>query len=273
MSYIKLKFSGISNPVILDFEDNINAQHLLQVISNHSPVPNSVILRGRSGFDSLVKEFIPMVEKANQAYNLNWNVSNFNQLIFNAWHRDIENFDIAQFPNDTGELMIRLHALMHRVENAFNDPTNKNDTAGRIFVQWYADPFPYIEEPQIITEDKLQAGDVVAIYPHVGKSPHVCMMHNENSNLEKFCKLSNMSISGFEILLRDGFSPARVQSDIEKLKVWYNNNVEVLSKMFSEETMLKYHGSYKLGQVRDASQIELLKHLSIAEAVVDDILV
>jgi hypothetical protein len=91
-------------------------------------------------------------------------------------------------------------------------------------------------------------GDVYLGYPHVGKSPEVCMLQNDNSNLKQTCRIHNKIVCDILISLVN----LTCKSDNQLLE-WYDNNKIT---MFTKEEMLKYNGWAKIGEVINKDQID-----------------
>ena len=97
-------------------------------------------------------------------------------------------------------------------------------------------------------EKELKYGDVYLGFPHIGKSPEVCMLQNDNSNLKQTCRIHNKIVCNILISLKE----LNCASD-EQLISWYDENKIT---MFTKEEMLKYNGWAKIGEVINKDDIE-----------------
>jgi hypothetical protein len=106
-------------------------------------------------------------------------------------------------------------------------------------------------------------GDVIVNYPHVGKSPWMCLKTKDNSNLKQTCRLPDACPPGFFVLLEN----CRLQQDQmhTQLIQWYKDNEDQLKDLFTIEEMLAYSGEYKIGTILNKDQIPLLQKSNITQ--------
>ena len=97
-------------------------------------------------------------------------------------------------------------------------------------------------------EKKLKYGDVYLGFPHVGKSPEVCMLHNDNSNLLQTCRIHNKIVCDILISIIDHTCETDAQ-----LISWYDENKIT---MFTKNEMLKYNGWATIGEVINKNEIK-----------------
>ena len=189
---------------------------------------------------------------------------------FNLWHRDIENFDLSRYPPCTQEkdhFAIDLHSALHMIENRMLDHSNPKKMFQRTScsIKWFAPSLPWPEIPKFKSRLEVEKGDVIVDYPHVGKSPWISLENNDTTHLEQSCRLPDMCAPGFYIALVGAEYPEKIkqqkiQQEKEQLILWYQENITVLEKMFTQEQMLIYDGVYCIGKIQDLEQIDLLKN-------------
>ena len=97
-------------------------------------------------------------------------------------------------------------------------------------------------------QKKIKRGDVYLGFPHVGKSPEVCMLQDDNSNLLQTCRLHDKITCDLLISIVD-----QVCQTDEQLITWYEENKITT---FTKEEMLKYNGWATIGEVINKDDID-----------------
>jgi len=265
MREIYLQFEGIPQIITVEVEPQCNAEFFWNNLSSMGR-PADKISYNKSPKEKL-DNFLKLAHEAKQLFSFDWTLSNLTQESFNLWHRDIERFDLSQHPPWSlykGNLFIDLHDALHEVEP--KNPYSKSQDRQTITVKWFSPSLPWPETPE--TKDVLAYGDIEVDYPHVGKSPWISMLHADNQNLQESCKLADACAPSFRINLVDyhkslngkNIDINQIRSNQHKqLLQWYQDNHDQLESMFSPEQMLKYHGHFCVGKVKDLSQLPLLQ--------------
>lgn len=256
---MKLHCDTIQDPIEIELETD-NAEFFANRIIGFSrpadfveamPVPNRTLL----------KNFLNLYKKAQATFNLDWDVNNLTQENFNNWHRFIETFDLSKYPpfsEEKGNLLHDLHLALHHAEDIDHSNLDNKVFPRTIMVKWFADSVPWPQPVQMSVDD-LEAGDIIADYPHVGKAPWVAMKHGEDKSvLEQACKLPDWCPPGMVIHLTSSLYGHKAM--IEDLKKWYDQNSDVLAHKFTKDEMLQYHGVYRLGRIKNPAQIEELRN-------------
>jgi len=263
MREILLEFDGISELVVILVESQTNAEFFWDNLSNMGRPADSIVY-DKSPKESL-HDFLILANRAKKLFDFDWDLSLLTQESFNIWHRDIELFDLSQHPpwsQDKGNLFIDLHRALHQAEP--NNPNRLSRVRQSISVKWYGSSLPWPEVPNF--ECVTCQGDVVIDYPHVGKSPWISMLHNDNQNLKQSCKLADACPPCFIINLFgvNKTTQGKIINEVKsnqhsRLLEWYQANQDQLESMFTLEQMLNYHGQFCVGKIKDLSQLRLLQ--------------
>jgi hypothetical protein len=202
--------------------------------------PDSIIDNNSISDDMFVKD----IQEANKEFGFNWATNPKTQDEYNQMHKDIETA-----PKDKADQLQSIHNHLHVKEAGNNKASQIQFVWSESLGQFYKkQPIEYDMPKDAEPFDKTIAyGDVYLGYPHVGKSPEVCMSQNDNSNLEQTCRIHNKIVCDILISLVD----VTCKSDNQLLE-WYDNNKIT---MFTKEEMLKYNGWAKIGEVINKEQI------------------
>ena len=191
------------------------------------------------------KDFMQKIKKANDLFGFDWPLNPQTQDEYNLMHKDIETA-----PEKMADLLQSIHHDLHVNENGSN-------TASHIQIVWSESLGQFYKKQPINCdmpdnaesfEKELKYGDVYLGFPHIGKSPEVCMLQNDNSNLNQTCRIHNKIVCNILISLTD----LNCATD-EQLISWYDENKIT---MFTKEEMLKYNGWAKIGEVINKDDIE-----------------
>lgn len=271
MNTIKLRFGGIDQDISVTIYPDANSQFFWQNLLTYNKPADSIGIPLPPA--ATVCKFIDIAKEADELFQLNWDLTSLTQDNFNTWHRFIETFDLSKFPpwsQEKGDLFIQLHHALHAAEIAIAQ--NNNTTFVRKFIhfKWFGDSVAW----PVVPTFQMQAlkGEIIADYPHVGKSPWVCQVNNENNNLQQFCKLPDACAPAGQIMLV-GNNEADLASDAEikqqrytQLGKWYDDHIIQLATMFSKEKMLAHYGVQVVGRLTDLSQLDLLRNATITSA-------
>jgi hypothetical protein len=270
----KLKLDSISEPVIIELEDSENAKVFLNFLKQSLRPADQVTPYGFYNYDQLYNIFLDLGNKGIERFKFNWDLSNTSQQNFNDMHKDLETFDESLYQPWTesdDDLLIKLHSSLHEVENCLAKSKNNNNSKVIRF-KWWNTSIPWFTKPEFIPISAMTYGDIFVDYPHVGKSPTMCMNDNDNSILSQTCKLPDACPSGFYILF-DKRHPGPAQTSvvlIQRLTEWYNKHIDQLSSMFSLEKMLSYEGKYRIGSIKNIEVLSLIEsNLPSAAEIID----
>ena len=271
MTKFLLKFDAFDEPVSVIFESSKNADFFQARLKSFARPADSIGLQ--RPYDQQLEDFLSKAQLAKELFDFNWNLDALTRENFNHWHRDIETFDLAKHPpytKEKGDFFIALHSALHLVEErAIQKGQESNFKRTSCSIKWFEKSVPWPETPKFKSSLELQKGDIIVDFPHVGKSPWTSMQNNDVENLEQSCKLPDMCPPGFIIVMTDNSSTQSsnktklIQQQQQQLIDWYQQNIDVLSKMFSQEEMLYYNGEYCIGRLENLAQLDLLQTASV----------
>jgi len=209
--------------------------------------------------------FLRNAVKARDLFGFDWDTTDLSQANFNAWHKDIETFDLSLHPpwsQDKGDFFIELHNSLHATEKIQHLLTNVDRKVypDQLQVRWH-EPSRAWPAPAVFQDDaNLERGDIIANYPHVGKKPEWCMLNGDDINLQQTCRLPDACAYGFLINFTTHWHTQRDRDQRrQRLLEWYDQHQDQLSGMFDRAQMLQYHGFYRLGRIRDLSMLPELE--------------
>lgn len=263
MGILNLKFDTIDHPIQIDLTPGINADFFAQQIRSFARPADRIFFLEPP--ETKIKKFCEQANLAKKIFGFSWKLDCFDQDNFNNWHRDIESFNTNQhlpWTKEKENLFVDLHALLHLAEpNKENAPY-----MGRQFLQirWFEKSVPWPQHPNFVSRLDIKQGDVVMDFPHVGKSPWMCFVHNDNKDLPQCCRLPDACAPSFFIHLDQKRSMSTVQKTqlIEKQRVqlidWYKQNQSQLENMFTVDQMISYDGEYVIGRLKNLQDVEIL---------------
>ena len=263
MNTLSLKFDNLTEIIDIDLIPEINGKFFKDyLISLCRPADRVEYTKTPQ---EIIKDFLTRANKAAQLFNFNWDLKDISQDNCNLWHRDIETFDLSKHPpwsQEKGDFFVDLHHALHQVEHK-HFSTLVNTTRTRIQVRWLAPSVPWPQVPKFTPRSRLQPGDIITDYPHVGKSPFISMQHNDITQLKQSCKLPDCCPPSFYILLAcpqyvDTLAGEKQQKEENDLIDWYQNNADALCNNFTKEQMLEYNGEYCIGRLKNLEHIKLL---------------
>jgi hypothetical protein len=190
------------------------------------------------------EEFAEKIKKANDLFGFDWPLIPDTQEKYNQMHKDIETAS-----EKTAGLLQNIHHDLH-VKEAGNNATHIQVVWSESLGQFYRKKPTGVAMPPDAEpfEKELRRGDVYLGFPHVGKSPEVCMLHHDNSNLVQTCRLHDRITCDLLISITD----QTCETD-EKLILWHEENKIT---MFTKQQMLKYNGWAKIGEVINKNDID-----------------
>jgi hypothetical protein len=265
MSTLSLKFDGIDEIVEIELDSTVNAEFFKNYLLEFKK-PADVIWYPKSLKEN-TDDFLNKAIRARELFKFNWDLDNLTQDNFNLWHRDIETFDLSKHPpwsQEKGDFFILLHNALHCAENqiGFSD----RDT---IKIKWFAKSIPWPELPIFVPLSDLGIGDIITDYPHVGKSPWVSYQNNDTTNLTQSCRLPDACPPGFAIWLGTTVrNQQQIKNDQQKLINWYQQNIDQLGELFTQDQMLTYNGEHRVGQIKNIEQLSLLKTANLTSVSV-----
>jgi hypothetical protein len=271
MSILSLRFEGVTELVHVHLPPTKNADFFQNYLTSFNRPADSMTVQ--QPFDQQLENFLHKAQQAKEIFNFDWNLNSLTQENFNIWHRDIENFDLSKYPPCTQEkdhFAIDLHSALHMIENRMLDhlKPKKMFQQTSCSIKWFAPSLPWPEIPKFKSRLEVEKGDIIVDYPHVGKSPWTSFENNDTTHLEQSCRLPDMCAPGFYIsLVGTGYpekiKQQKIQQEKEQLILWYQENITVLEKMFTQEQMLTYDGVYCIGKIQDLKQIDLLNNANL----------
>jgi len=190
------------------------------------------------------KEFAEKIKKANDLFGFNWPLNPDTQDQYNQMHKDIETAS-----EKMAGLLQSIHHDLH-VKEAGNNATHIQIVWSESLGQFHEKTPVSVDMPLDAEpfEKQLKRGDVYLGFPYVGKSPEVCMLQNDNSNLPQTCRLHSKIVCDILISIIDN----TCETD-EQLVSWYKENKIT---MFTKEEMLKYNGWARIGEVINKDDID-----------------
>lgn len=263
MREIFLKFNSIEQPVIIVPESGSYVEFFWNnLIRLQRPADR---ITYQKTYNEVLQDFLVLANQAKQVFGFDWDLSRIDQTSFNQWHRDIECFDLSQHPpwsQQKGDLFIDLHLSLHQAEQ--NDSSRASLDRKLIGIKWFEPSVPWTTVPEF--ELAFCQGDVMADYPHVGKSPWISLLHKDVENLQQSCRLPDACPPGFNIHLvgvdesqRQQVAEKNKEEQYIRLSEWYDSNEAQLKSMFSKQQMLYYHGGVRVGRVKDLNQLSLIR--------------
>jgi hypothetical protein len=264
MTTISLRCTPGDMLVDVDVEAIPNAEFFWQVIRDFGRASDEVALHPEQPRPTL-ERFLRNAERARELFGFQWDVTQFSQEDFNAWHKDIETFDLSRHPpwsQEKGDFFIELHNSLHAAEKIKHllDQTHIETRPFLMQVRWHEHSRAWLEPARFCDDQNLERGDIIAGYPHVGKSPEWCMQDGDDINLAQTCRLPDACPCGFLINFETHWhTVADRDRRRQRLLEWYDKHADQLGMMFDREKMLQYHGFYRLGRIRDLSMLSELE--------------
>lgn len=185
------------------------------------------------------EQFRQSILEANDLFGFNWPLYPNTQQEFNKMHKDIETA-----PKDKADVIQSVHNQLHVMESgggvsqiqfAWNKSLGQFFKRKPVFKEMPKNAEPFAKQ--------ISLGDVFLGYPHVGKSPESCMLHNDNENLLQTCRLHDRISPDIVIRIAEGTQYCDTDKKLEK---WYDDNK---INIFSKQDMLKYNGWPVIGTV------------------------
>lgn len=267
MSSIFLKFDSINDLVEIELESSTNAEFFKRYLLSFNRPADRIYCPQHPVKN--IENFLVLANRAKQIFKFDWDLNNLSQENFNLWHKDIETFDLSRYPpwsQEKGDFFIDLHSALHDAESVELKNNNENFVRPIILIKWFEKSLCWPEIPNFVPDSDIRVGDVLTDYPHVGKSPAVCMEQNDDKHLAQSCRLPDACPPGFLIKLfqkdvQISKDEIYKRNNLQKLKLieWYEKNIDVLSKMFTVDEMLAYNGQYRIGRIKNLDVIPLLQ--------------
>jgi len=223
--------------------DKVITRRWLELWQSLGINPDSIINNANTN-DS---DFVNDIHKTNEIFGFGWPSNPTTQEEYNKMHKDIETA-----PKDKADILQSIHNNLHVKESKGKEISQIQFVWSESLGQFYKKKpidcdMPEDAEP---FDKKIKYGDVYLGYPHVGKSPEICMLQKDNSVLTQTCKIHNKIVCNILISL----TSLSCETDDRLLK-WYDNNKIT---MFTKEEMLKYNGWAKIGEVINKDEIKNL---------------
>jgi hypothetical protein len=220
--------------------DTVMTRAWLKLYLNLNINPDLII--DNSGISN--ETFTNDIQEANKKFGFDWPTNPTTQNEYNQMHKDIETA-----PKHKADLLQSIHNHLHVREAGDNGASQIQFCWTESLGQFYKKKPVLIDMPEDAEpfSKKLKYGDVFLGFPHIGKSPEVCMLQNDNSNLPQTCRLHNKIVCDILISLVD-----RICDTDEQLLSWHGTN-EIT--MFTKEKMLKYNGWAIIGEVINKDDI------------------
>jgi len=230
----------VSN-IKINLLDNVMARKWLELYQSLDVAPDRIIHNTGISDDN----FANKIKTANELFGFNWPLSPRSQEDYNMMHKDIETA-----PKHKADLLQQIHNDLHVKESHGSKASHIQVVWSESLGQFYRKkPISYdMPDHAEPFEKELKYGDVYLGFPHVGKSPEVCMLQNDVSNLNQTCKIHNKIVC--DILISLSNQTCNTDND---LLLWYEANKIT---MFTKEEMLKYNGWAKIGEVINKDDIE-----------------
>jgi|TARA_B100001093_G_C26685831_1_gene952602 hypothetical protein len=190
-------------------------------------------------------DFANKIKEANRLFGFDWPTNPSTQADYNMMHKDIETA-----PKDKADLLQSIHNDLHVKESHGSEASHIQIVWSESLGQFYKKKPISIDMPDDAESFKksINHGDVYLGYPHVGKSPEVCMLQNDISDLPQTCRIHNKIVCDILISL----SNQNCNTDDDLLS-WYEVNKIT---MFTKEEMLKYNGWAKIGEVVNKDDLQ-----------------
>ena len=264
MSIISLKFDNIDELVDIEFDSIVNAEFFKNYLLEFNRPADEIFYAQPCGND--LSTFLNKARCAIDMFKFDWDLTNLTQDNFNKWHRDIETFDLSKYPpwsQEKGDFFIGLHTYLHAAEQ---DISSKKPFSTRSFIKikWFETSIPWPEIPKFKSELDIEPGDIITDYPHVGKNPWTCYKHNDSANLKQCCRLPDACPPGFLIMLTGKRLHANIKRTLlqnrqQQLLKWYQQNINQVESLFTQDQMLAYDGVYCIGRLRNIEQVSFLQ--------------
>jgi len=272
MSTLALKFDSINEIVEIELDSTVNAEFFKNYLLGFNR-PADQLFYPQSAEHTL-KDFLNKAHQAKELFNFKWDLTNLTQDNFNLWHRDIETFDLSKYPpwsQEKGDFFIALHTALHASETLVKNNNFSSSSFSRmmIHIKWFAPSLPWPEIPNFKSGLDVTAGDIITDYPHVGKTPWSSYQQNDVTNLTQSCRLPDACPPGFKIHLNN-VSIADIQTK-NKIKLkheqqlikWYQQNIDQLERLFTQDQMLAYDGEYCIGRIKNIEHLPLLQTVDL----------
>ena len=265
MSILALKFDGINEIVEIELDSTVNAEFFKNYLLGFNRPADQLFYTQPA--EQVLKDFLNKAHRSKELFNFEWDLTNLTQDNFNLWHRDIETFDLSKYPpwsQEKGDFFIALHTALHAAETLVN---NNNSTVSRtmIRIKWFESSLPWPEMPKFKSTLDIAAGDIITDYPHVGKTPWQSFQQNDITNLQQSCRLPDACPPGLLIWLTnytitDTETKKKIQLKREQQLInWYQQNINQLETLFTQDQMLTYDGGYCIGRLKNIDQLHLLQ--------------
>jgi hypothetical protein len=269
MSILALKFDSINEIVEIELDSTVNAEFFKNFLLGFNRPADQLFYQQSA--EQVLKDFLDKAQRAKELFNFNWDLTNLTQDNFNLWHRDIETFDLSKYPpwsKEKGDFFVALHAALHAAENPMK---NNNSSFSRMMVhiKWFAPSVPWPETPKFKSMLDITAGDIITDYPHVGKTPWTSFQQNDITNLQQSCRLPDACPPGLLIWLTshkitNTETKKKFQLEREQqLTNWYQQHINQLEKLFTQDQMLAYDGEYCIGRLKNIDQLPLLQTFNL----------
>jgi len=221
--------------------DKVIAKRWLELCKGLNAGPDHII--DNAGISD--NDFVKDIDQANKLFGFSWPTNPSTQEEYNKMHKDIETA-----PKDKADVLQNIHSHLHIKESGSNKASHVQIVWSESLGQFYKKQpidcnMPEDAEP---FDKTISYGDVYLGYPHIGKSPEVCMLQKDNSNLNQTCRIHDKIVCDILISL----TSLNCETDNQLLK-WYDDNKIT---MFTKEEMLKYNGWAKIGEVFNKDQID-----------------
>lgn len=266
MTFINLKFDSIDRVISIAVNNDQNSIAFADNINQYT-APADYINQHNQPRPSIVADFLIKAAKGNRLFNFNWNLNDLSQDNFNMMHRDIENFNLSDHSTDetASNFFVDLHEALHQAERAVPKLYHRNGSkfSPDLQLKWFGPSHPWPTQPTFVRRSELVPGDVIADYPHVGKTPLNTMKNNDFSTLETMCKIPDAFPPSFHIILDNKLSVEEDNMLLDQLLTWYDTYSSRLNTRFTKEEMLLHYGEFKIGTI-SLDDADLLKNTLIS---------
>jgi hypothetical protein len=267
VSIISLKFDTIDELVDIEFDSTVNAEFFKNYLLGFNRPADRIFPQF---IDNYLSTFLDKARRAVDMFKFDWDLTDLTQDNFNKWHREIEIFDLSKHPpwsQEKGDFFIDLHTFLHAAEQEISSKITSLPATRRrniINIKWFETSIPWPEIPKFKSRLDIDLGDVITDYPHVGKSPWICYKHNDSANLKQCCRLPDACSPGFDIILVDNQLNADIKRNLiqkrqQQLVEWYQQNINQVESLFTQDQMLAYDGVYCVGRLRNIEQASFLQ--------------
>ena len=263
MSILALKFDNIKEIVEIELDSTVNAEFFKNYLLEFGRPADQLFYMQSA--EQLLEDFLNKARQAKELFNFNWDLTSLTQNNFNLWHKDIETFDLNNYPwsQEKGDFFIALHTALHGAE--LREKNNSPSIRKQMLVKWFGSSLPWPEIPKFKSVLDINAGDITTGYPHVGKPPWVCFQQNDNTNLQQTCRLPDACPPSFHIWLINNTiadtneKKKRQLKREQQLTNWYQQNINQLEALFTQDQMLTYDGEYCIGRLKNIDQLHFLQ--------------